>query len=99
MYSLNVGRLPTRLCLLRFLDETFHTLIEPEDPNREPQSRIQIVAAETKKSFVVRRSGCAGSGKLQAWWLRESVVAGEFGPRAGCFMMVAACSSMVLLLP
>ncbi|QCD85868.1 hypothetical protein DEO72_LG3g389 [Vigna unguiculata] len=26
-------------------------LIEPGDPNREPQSRIQIVAAETKKSF------------------------------------------------
>jgi len=26
-------------------------LIEPEDPNREPQSRIQIFAARTKKSF------------------------------------------------
>jgi len=39
------------------------------------------------------------SGMFQAWWLRESVVAREFGPCAGCFVMVAARSSMVLLLP
>ncbi|QCE03947.1 hypothetical protein DEO72_LG8g1979 [Vigna unguiculata] len=38
-------------------------------------------------------------GVFQAWWLRKSVVAREFGLCAGCFMMVAARSSMVLLLP
>ena len=55
-------------------------LIEPEDPNREPQSRIQIVAAETKKlfsSFVVVdamvQASCKHGGCTNLWWL-ESLV-------------------------
>ncbi|QCD95918.1 hypothetical protein DEO72_LG6g616 [Vigna unguiculata] len=55
-------------------------LIEPEDPNREPQSRIQIVAVETKKSFssfvavdALVQASCKHGGCVNLWWL-ESLV-------------------------